>query len=728
MLIKLFHTTRTTTSIVAIVAMLLFTSDGFAQSKKKNTDKNREAKPASATSASGLENDNKRVDSLKQALPYYASLRVLAKSSKDSVVLRWAPTKSGPWKAYNSIGYVVERMNIDEGNTFEKLTPSPLKPWSIDEWKARSRPEQQFSAIAVQCLYGRLSVPNATSSLNALVDASQEFENKYGFALLAADNDAHTANGLALRFVDKTAKEGKTYLYRISTARKDSIFIIDTGYVAVTVGASEPLPPISTLKADEREGKVMLQWKNPLMFYSGFHVYKKSGGKIEQLTKTPLVAMTPSYAKETQDPYYEDTTAGYYTNNTYIVRGVDPFGDYSEPAEIMAMGKDKTPPPIPSVNKPLVFGKAVSLTWEVKNPVPDLRGFIIERSDSLYGNFKPITTKLLDKDARAYLDTLVNPDEPFYNIIAIDTAGNLSENFPIYAEIIDTLPPSVPKYISGTIDTNGIVKLLWNLGKERDLLGYRVLWANDSTHEFTQRTNLVLQDTVFYDSIAVKTLTKDIYYKLVAVDTRYFHSEATPIIRLRRPDVLPPEAPLFTDVFVTDSSVVLRWAHSRSDDVKEQLLYKRKQGEKEWKVFKKFESTLEEFKDTSVVKRSVYEYQLQAVDSSNLKSPLSTPVTGRPYDTGYRPPIENLRLEYNEKTGKLEVRWTYVGIRNEKYWFVVYRGLEDYPLKQLFAVDAKDRSWTDGTLVGKGRYRYAIRVMSPLGESPMSEIKEILIK
>lgn len=726
-------------AITALI-MLCPLSNALAQPKKSgNQEVKKSGSPEVKKSINQeAENETKRAkaDSLRALMdevPFIARLHLLAKSSADSVVLRYAPSKSGPWKAYNAIGYHIERRDITDSirtEPFVRLTTQPLKPWTLDEWKQRSKPEDQYAAIAVQCLYGRVSPIDPNKPTSALLDAAAEFENKFGFALFAADNHPHAANGLGLRFVDRSAKAGNTYIYRVFAARRDSMFILDTAYIAVTVGKTDPLPPPNALRVDEGEGKVNLYWKNlGVGFYSGFHVWRKGeDGKEVQLTKIPIVAMTNSTAGKTMEPFYDDSSAGYYKKWTYTVRGVDAFGDLSEAATVTAMGRDKTPPPIPYVNKPLVVGNKVTLTWEMKKEVPDLAGFVVERSDSMYSRYHTMTEKQLERSAKAWLDTNATSDEPYYNIMAVDTAGNISEMFPFYVEIADTLPPATPQFISGTIDTNGIVKLMWHLGKEKDLLGYRVLWANDSTHEFTQRTNLVLQDTVFFDSVSVKTLTKNIYYKIVAVDTRYFHSEPTSIVKLRRPDVLPPETPVFTNVFVTDSSVVLNWEYSRSDDVKEQILFKRKQGDKEWKELRRFPPTANAYTDAAVSKRTMFEYQLQAVDSTGLKSPLSSAVQGRPYDSGRRLPIANLQAAYDAKSNSVNLSWSYSGSIAERYWFVVYRGFDDYDMKQYRAVGPKELQFADNDLVGKGRYRYAVRVITVIGESPMSEVKELVVE
>src|SRR5882672_10278340 len=92
-------------------------------------------------------------------LKYERSLYLLGKFYGDSVVLRWAPADPMLWKAYNAAGYVIERMEIKEKMTAapprEKLNALPIKPWTLEEWKAKARRTDTTAAVAVQLLYGK---------------------------------------------------------------------------------------------------------------------------------------------------------------------------------------------------------------------------------------------------------------------------------------------------------------------------------------------------------------------------------------------------------------------------------------------------------------------------------------------------------------------------------------------------------------------------------------------
>lgn len=670
--------------------------------------------------------------------PRSAHLQAMAKGSRDSVILRWAPDKAGAWMLYSSIGYIVERHDLADSASqrqvaFTRLTLQPLKAWTLKEWESNGagKKEGTFLAIAAQCLHGKASTSLPPSSeVERMRYAGSELSNRHGFALFAADNDARAAEGLALRFVDRKVSAGHIYIYRIYPAYSDSSYALDTAVVSVKAESESPLPAPMALSAEEGEAKITLRWKEQAMYaYSGYQVWRRNAdGKEERLSQMPVVAMTPAGAFRAMQPFFVDSTCGYYTPRSYIVRGITPFADFGEAATIVAQGRDRTPPPMPVLKKPLIFGsKTVRIEWEMKKSIEDIEGFVVMKSDSPSTRFVAITPQLLSAKTFAYLDTNASEFMPYYTVVAVDTAGNHSDWLATYCDIHDTLPPATPTGLTGSIDTNGVVTLRWRLNSEADMLGYRVLWANQADHEFTQRTNYVWQDTVFRDTVSIKTLTPYIFYQVVAVDTRYFHSQPTALLALRRPDVVPPQMPVFTTVTVDEGSISLQWARSQSADVKEHILYKRVQGS-EWKEYVHLDQRTELFRDTSVSKKIVYEYQLVAVDSSGLRSQVSATVQGRPYDTGRRPAVSDVQVHYDSTTKKMSLQWSYTPAVKEKYWFVILRAFEDFPLRDYQAAEATERSFRDKDLVGRGRYRYAVRVVTATGESPLSQIQEVIVR
>jgi hypothetical protein len=67
------------------------------------------------------------------------------------------------------LGYTVERVEIitsDELSdpAFERLNNTPLKPFSLDEWKSYAGPDNHLSAIAAQAVYGKAFIPEPLKS------------------------------------------------------------------------------------------------------------------------------------------------------------------------------------------------------------------------------------------------------------------------------------------------------------------------------------------------------------------------------------------------------------------------------------------------------------------------------------------------------------------------------------------------------------------------------------
>lgn len=666
-----------------------------------------------------------------------ANIHLIAQSSADSVVLRWAPSTAGGWSIANSLGYAVERVAIDETDdladpVFERLNDTPLKPYSLEEWKAYAGPDNNLSAIAAQAVYGKAFIPEPLKSgeLSALKNAADELLNRYSFALFTADNDAVTANALGLRYVDRDVQKGKKYAYRVFVALPTAEYAYDTAYVMVDVAESVQWPEPLNLSFESGENNIRLTWdENPLQSFSGYYIYRSddNGKNYRQLNDIPLVIA--SHDETTvQKPYFVDTTTVNYKPYRYRVFGVTPFAELSKPAEIVAMSKDKTPPPAPYINKPQqISSSQVKISWEMKERVDDLQGFYITRSSKATEGFKILNQNVLQKNTQEYIDDILGETESYYAVAAVDTAGNLSFSPVVMAVLIDTIPPSVPKNLTGSIDTAGVVTLRWDLGPEKNIIGYRVLRANDPNHEFVQLTGKIHADTVFTDTINIKTLTRHVYYKIAAVNNRYQHSALTPYLELERPDKIPPVEAVFYDVFVSDSCVNLKWNNSTSDDVAQQLLYRQSDDEKEWMLLKTLAPSVSFYSDKEVETAVRYHYTIVTVDGSGLKSQGASPVSGRPYDTGIRKGVENLNAAYNPESKLLTLNWDYEPEMKEKYWFVVYKSIAGSPYREYKAVSESERSYID-RFPSKGLSGYGIVLKTTRGgESEMITV-EVEIK
>ncbi len=674
--------------------------------------------------------------------PRTANLRLVTRISPDSIVLRWAPTTSGAWLSANARGYDLRRVTLDANGkpvpgSVRQLTPTPLKPWPLEMWKQRAPRTDQYAGIAAQSLYGKefASKGNGISGGSQMRDAANALTDRYSFSLVAADNDPIAAEGLALRYADHDVKRGFTYVYRLAIARKDSSYRIDTAFAVASPAPHRLSPPIRELTAESQERAVQLSWKNlPLgQSYSGFFISRSDdgGNHYVRLNRVPFAFGRKGKGNATE-LFYTDTTAVNYHKYRYRVEGVTPFAELSEPAEVDAFASDRTPPPPPIIAKPVQLSpRAFRISWEMPKTSPDLAGFAIYRSGFalkgyhlLYPPAKDIASArsmLLPPSTRSFVDSPTVALEPYYIVGAVDTAGNMGQSLPAYGEIVDSTPPAMPTGLKGSIDSTGIVRLSWRLGPEANIIGYRVEWANDLAHEFSMRTNEAVADTNFVDSISLNTLTRSIFYRVIAVNARKIFSRPSTVLALRRPDIIPPESPVFTDVRVSDSTVSLLWSPSRSGDVRYHRLSRRTGDDGPWAEIAQLGRSASGYVDRGVTRRMYYEYRIEAIDSSGLVSRPSPTVGARPYDTGVRPGIRDLAASRDAKTHAVTLTWQYTPQRNEKIWFVIYRALGGGALQEIASVDATTRAYEDVRATSAAPYRYAVKVLGNGGiESALS--------
>jgi len=676
----------------------------------------------------------------------FARLFLFAREDRDSIVLRWGPSTAGGWAVANGIGYRLERITLHADGkpdtaSRRMLTPPALKPWTLDEWNRRAPKRQGLTAIAAEALHGKtfspkLKKPTEQATMAASID---ELTSRFGYSLFAADMDPMAADGLALRFVDRTIRPGERYVYRVFVAARDTSYGFDTAYVRAETRPFTQPPPPPGLTSEEDDGLIILHWAElpPGSRYTAYTISRADAdGQFRKLNAIPMVHVIPPGADPKLAPSYPDTGIVNYRKYRYRVQGITMFGDAGAPAEIAAMGRDKTPPPAAETRKPVQVGRsATKITWKMPFTSPDLAGFTVMRSPLSLTGYQPVAVRhagrsvadqpeellreirrnMLPRSATSFVDTAATPFEPYYVVASVDTAGNYIQSLPVYSELIDTVPPAMPVGLTGAIDSNGVVRLRWKKGKEPNLLGYRIYWANDPAHEFTVRNPEPLHDTTFVDTVTVQTLTRRVYFRVAAVNDRYNYSALTPMLGLLRPDRIPPSAPVFRSVTVSDSSVTLSWAGSASKDVMRQILSRRTAGQAQWTELASLDPGKESYVDRAVSKRTTYEYQLVAIDSAGLSSESSASVSGRPYDTGVRPGVTDLKATHDPKSGTVRLQWTYQPLQGESFWFVIYRGYNGATPGQLHSVEGTARAFDDRDLPGKGQLVYAIKVLTATG-------------
>jgi fibronectin type 3 domain-containing protein len=153
--------------------------------------------------------------------------------------------------------------------------------------------------------------------------------------------------------------------------------------------------------------------------------------------------------------------------------------------------------------------------------------------------------------------------------------------------------------------------------------------------------------------------------------------------------------------------------------VVEHRVYRRTSEEEEWNVVARSVGTsLTTFYDTTVTRNTLYEYAVEAVDDAGLASARSNTVTARPFDSGIRPPITELRYTIDSANGTILLRWDYPGSATE---FYLYKGIDEDGMTLYRSIPSETREFADDEIASGTRYRYGIKaVMADGGESPLT--------
>jgi uncharacterized protein len=658
-------------------------------------------------------------------------MRLTGRSYGDSIVLRWAVPTSDAWRYLNEQGYVLERLTLDDktnqpvSQDFERLTPEPIRPWPIEAWQARITNRDTFAAIAAQSLFGTYEQEvNDDNLIEVLDNKIQEEENRFSFAMLSADLSMLAADALGLRFVDRNVQMDKKYIYRLWTPGVDPAFKADT---AIFVQATRHIRQLEAPEAPTfvpGDSVVILNWKRTTGI-TAYHIERSAddGATWTRLTQMPYMQFFRNKETDPDNIGYNDFIGHNFVPYLYRIRGCTSFGEVTPPSEpIEVMGFDLTPTAAPTITfAENTSGSQVELRWTIPD-VPDLGGFLVVRSVYAEGPYDPLHEQLLPTDARSFVDENAYPyGSNFYRVYSVDDHGNLATSHFAYVLMKDEIPPAPPIGLTGVVDTNGVVTVSWNIGKEPDLHGYQVFAANQIDHTFIPITERVLEDSVFTDTIDLKNLTEHIYYRVKAVDRNMNVSEFSEILELKKPDFMPPVAPVFLDYSVTDTSIVLSWASSSSHDASGTLLYRRSEGE-EWELIGQWPVLITEFTDTEVRGNQIYEYALVATDDDGNHSEKSFPLTLKVYDSGRRAPLTTLQAVWKEKENAVELSWNYE--TSEQIRFLIFRAAPGEPLRFYKAVPGTQLTWTDKGVAQGQDYRYAVKALHDGGgESEMSEVR-----
>ncbi|MCL2027238.1 MAG: hypothetical protein FWG79_02005 [Bacteroidales bacterium] len=576
-----------------------------------------------------------------------AKLYLSAESQSSQIRLRWAVDCPLTWQLANRYGYTLERVEILENQVVLEypkrriMNEVPIKPADTTVWIERFDLHQSY-AILSQALFGEDFETSfqVESPLFQAVNQSQENEQRFSIALLAADQNFEAACLAGLGWIDSVVESHKTYLYRLYINTPDSLILGDTAKILISPSAPKSFPKITNIFSVTGDKSVFLSWdiKNFNGIYTDYIIEKSSNSRqFLRITELPLTISndgTTAVFMDTLDlndkPYY------------YRVRGINIFGTVGPVSDMVQVVGSPNFSAYPQDLTILENGKNVVLQWAFEeNATQDISHFLVLHQSSMDAE-NAVLSRVSNRQRSFNLNLSKLEPSNYFTVVAVYQNGQERSSYPCFFQTIDSIPPAAPKGLLGFADSLGVVNLQWAKNTESDLDGYRVFRSNQRDQEVIQISKTLITDTIFFDTISTNT-DKSVYYQVIAVDKRGNKSDFSAIAEVKRIQQFPPMAKLedsiaafSADMFeplqsprVTafadrdNRKIVLSW--NTSYPVSEVQIF-RKKDDDDWRLLEIFSPTKNAYEDKKLEINSTYHYRLKLADDKRNHSPVSVPI------------------------------------------------------------------------------------------------------
>lgn len=638
----------------------------------------------------------------------------------DSAVLRWSPADPSVWLAGQNAGYIVKRFTVDTVNkklgNEVTLTPTPIKPWSVEQFKTLfEQTRDTLLAAAAEIIYNKntaMAVKDAGPA--ELMDKANQQNDMRLYGQLIACFSPACAKGMGLSFTDKTTQKGKEYLYQVFVAPNNLVKSGDTCFALVSTYTEAAKLKMPAVRAKALDRTVQFAWDKDV--YSSFFVAylierSDDGGKtFHPSRKLPVLEMagTKELRLATKEAMIRDSLPQNYFPYQFRIRGINAFGDRSLASNTVTITGEYrvAPPPAAIISAKNFKNNLVKIDWKLTKPSHALAGYLVGRGEKFEGPFAPLGLDLLPASATSFIDSSASSeDDNYYVITAFDTAGNFSNSAPGHVVMIDTVPPDAP-VIAGTIDTAGRVTVTWQKPKARDVVGYIVQRANALNHNFIPVSKGFVTDTVFVDSIPLRTLTKHIFYRVLAYDKVRNASRPSDTADIAKPDIVRPVPAVFVNYVTSDTSIQLFWNPSSSTDLNKQQLY-RKTGTGGWLQLALLDKTTASYNDTAVQKLTLYTYLLISEDSAGLKSDSSFPISAKTFFNAASG-AGRITAEYMADSLAVKVGWQ-LPVNASATNIVLYRSVNGGGMVMYQNIPAGKQGYIDRHVTAGNTYGYSFK-------------------
>lgn len=641
-------------------------------------------------------------------------IQLIARVQKDKILLRWAVNDPTAWKKLNRYGYTVERITVTRDkktltNPEKIILAKELKPEPLETWEKIIETNDD-AAIIAQALYGESFAVTGGDNLESIINLSEEAQQRFTFALYSADKDFQIAKKAGLGLEDNTVKPNEKYIYRVSSNVPETEMKILYSGVFVGLKDYESLPKPMDFTAHFTDKSTMLSWNFKILShaYGSYYIERSTDKKnFKRITEKPYTSLSQENSNNNRI-FYIDSIAN-NTSYSYRIQGISSFGELGPYSDIVT-GKGKSILKyVPHLTvKEFKDDTTVNLIWEFpEEGNEEISGFELNRSDADEGEYTTVIKNIPAKSRNVVYNKLSSSN--YFTLTAIGKNGSNRVSFPMLVQPVDSIPPSKPIGLKGVIDSLGVVKLTWTPNKEKDMLGYRIYKAYNPDEEYTQLTVSPSETNTFEDKVVIKTLNSKVYYKIIAVDYRYNMSVFSDPLILKKPDLIAPASPAFTNYEIKEGSVFLEWANSSSEDVAVHQLYRKENEQQDWTLILETKNKEEKYQDKNVIEGTTYAYAVYAKDESNLISNPSPAINLFVPKYSVMPPIKGLFAQVNKTTNTIDLSWEYSN--NDVETFEIYKASDKDALQLIQTVTGKTKRLSDPTITINTTYKYGVRAV-----------------
>ena len=584
-------------------------------------------------------NDSTLTDSTVYIPPF--ELKMIGRTYGDHIRLRWAPTEYAPWRMLNDYGYQLVRIAYGNPLTVDTLV-SCIRPMSLDAMKKSFAPNDSLAGAAAQMVYEHGTPLSAVAGdgMTGVMDVYDEQQSRFAYAMLVAEFRSDLAAAMGLMYDDHEVKPGVQYEYILRPLTPDSVIRIRPTSLELTNHTYQP-PTLEVQLSDTISGlgKLLLSWPQDDR-YTAYDIERRErNGTWQRINKNPFITLYTTDAASERYFSFEDKNLHAATYE-YRLRGYDSFGEKTLPsAPYTVVYPELRTPSAPMLQRFYIYdedrpdNKAFAdIVWRKDSLEDDFTGYdIFYYHEAESDDWVKLNRTLIAPTDTIYRAEITNLPAGYICIKAYNIYGNYSQSIPYQINIVDRTPPATPTGLQHVLSPDGVVYLRWNPSPDKDVRGYQIYSANDTTHLFQPLAGGIIRDTVMTDTLRIAHINQRyIYYRVAAFDYAGNSSALSPYLQVARLNYKAPLVCRIDSTWQEDNIAHMRWLASPNNDISHFNIYRKNARDRKWTTLRRVD--FDEVKDSYIfvtdtlvhtAMKDKYYYCVEAINTTGISSGLS---------------------------------------------------------------------------------------------------------